>query len=61
MLRPAASRAFSPKSGIISLAFLSALLSCIAVELEGSCLRPNAALGKIGSIKPFSRWHLAEA
>jgi len=26
---------------------LSALLSCIAVELEGSGLRPNAALGKL--------------
>ena len=47
MLRPAASRAFSPKPRIVSLAFLSALLSCIAVELEGSCLRPNAALGKL--------------
>ncbi len=47
MLRPAASRAFSPRSRIVSLAFLSAFLSCIAVEFEGSCLRPNAALGKL--------------
>jgi len=45
VLRPAASRAFSPRSRIVSLAFLS--LSCIAVEFEGSCLRPNAALGKL--------------